>query len=95
MAKALAADPAQSFQTRLRRLIGSLRPSSAAARRDVRPLVALCQTLLSERGEFSGRRLATDALLKFAVLNTADRETFFDHLVAPPTRIVPIPRPTP
>jgi malonyl-CoA decarboxylase len=43
--------------------------------------MGLCRTLLSERGEISGRRLATEALLAYAVLDTQSREVFFDHLV--------------
>jgi malonyl-CoA decarboxylase len=75
------ADPALSFQRMLRRLIGP-RAAAPAPRRDVRKLVAQCETLLTERGEFSGRRLATDALLAYAMLDAESRELFFDHLVS-------------
>ena len=74
------ADPALSFQRMLRRLIGP-RTASPSPQRDVRTLVAQCETLLTERGEFSGRRLATDALLAYAMLDAESRELFFDHLV--------------
>ena len=61
-------------------LIGP-RPAAPSPRRDARKVVALCETLLTERGEFSGRRLATDALLAYAMLDEDSRELFFDHLV--------------
>ena len=61
-------------------LIGPRRAASSP-RRDVRELVTLCETLLTERGEFSGRRLATDALLAYALLDAESRELFFDRLV--------------
>jgi malonyl-CoA decarboxylase len=80
MAKVRPADPALSFQRMLRMLIGP-RPAASSPRRDVRKLVALCETLLTERGEFSGRRLATDALLAYAMLDAESRELFFDRLV--------------
>jgi malonyl-CoA decarboxylase len=80
MAKVRPADPALSFQRMLRMLIGP-RPAASSPRRDVRKLVSLCETLLTERGEFSGRRLATDALLAYAMLDAESRELFFDTLV--------------
>lgn len=80
MAKIRPADPALSFQRMLRMLIGP-RSGSASPRRDVRQAVALCHTLLTEQGEFSGRRIATDALLAYAMLDAESREKFFDHLV--------------
>jgi malonyl-CoA decarboxylase len=78
---ALAApDPPQSLQRMLRLL---MRPIASRPVRsgDVRQLVALCHTLLSERGEISGRRLATEALLAYALLDSRGREAFFDILV--------------
>ena len=80
MAKARPADPALSFQRMLRMLIGP-RSGAPAPRRDLRRLVELCSTLLTEQGEFSGRRIATDALLAYALLDSDSREKFFDHLV--------------
>jgi malonyl-CoA decarboxylase len=80
MAKVRPPDPALSFQRMLRMLIGP-RTAAPSPRRDVRKLVALCETLLTERGEFSGRRLATDALLAYALLDADGRELFFDALV--------------
>lgn len=80
MAKARQPDPALSFQRMLRRLLG-LRAAAPSPARDVPHLVGLCETLLTERGEFSGRRLATDALLAYAMLDGESRDTFFDRLV--------------
>ena len=80
MAKIRPADPALSFQRMLRMLIGP-RSGAASPRREVRRAVDLCRTLLTEQGEFSGRRLATDALLAYAMLDPESREKFFDHLV--------------
>ena len=64
----------------LRRLIGP-RAAAPSPRRNARKLLALCETLLTERGEFSGRRLATDALLVYAMLDAESHDWFFDHLV--------------
>jgi malonyl-CoA decarboxylase len=80
MAKIRPTDPALSFQRMLRMLIGP-RSGSAQPRRDVRRAVELCHTLLTEQGEFSGRRIATDALLAYAMLDAESREKFFQHLV--------------
>lgn len=80
MAKVRPADPALSFQRMLRMLIGP-RPASSSPRRDAAKAIDLCETLLTERGEFSGRRLATDALLAYAMLDADSRELFFDRLV--------------
>ena len=60
MAKIRPADPTLSFQRMLQMLLGPR--SGAAPRGDVRKVVELCRTLLTEQGEFSGRRIATDAL---------------------------------
>ena len=79
MAKIRPADPTLSFQRMLQMLIGPR--SGAAPRGDVRKVVELCRTLLTEQGDFSGRRIATDALLAYAMLDLEGRDTFFDHLV--------------
>ena len=79
MAKIRPADPTLSFQRMLQMLIGPR--SGAAPRGDVRKVVELCRTLLTEQGDFSGRRIATDALLAYAMLDLEDRDKFFDHLV--------------
>ena len=44
-------------------------------------LTALCQELLSHRGEVSGARLAVDVTRLYRSLDTPDAEVFFDHLV--------------
>jgi malonyl-CoA decarboxylase len=44
-------------------------------------VLALCDALLSEQGEVSGRRLATYALSAYQALDPAGRELFFDRLV--------------
>jgi malonyl-CoA decarboxylase len=70
---------AKSSRTRplLGRLLRSLRrPSSPDADR----VVALCQALLSERGEVSGARLAAEALAAYQSLDDAVRDAFFARL---------------
>jgi malonyl-CoA decarboxylase len=44
-------------------------------------LIALCQELLSHRGEVSGARLAPEAIRLYRSLDTPETETFFDRLV--------------
>ncbi len=48
--------------------------------RAVRHAIALCKALLSERGEISGVRLASDALSAFDSLDETGRAAFFDLL---------------
>src|SRR5690349_2559996 len=61
------------------------RLNGASGGRDVpraaRKAVQLCHNLLSERGEVSGTRLATDALAAYQALDEASRAGFFDLLV--------------
>lgn len=54
-------------------------PSVAAARAD--HLVALCDSLLSERGEVSGGRIAAEAMAAYEELNESARDAFFNKLV--------------
>jgi malonyl-CoA decarboxylase len=54
-------------------------PRSAA--RTARKTIALCHSLLSERGEVSGSRLATEALDAYQGLDDRGRRTFFESLV--------------
>lgn len=49
--------------------------------RAVRQLLALCRALLSERGEVSGVRLATEALGLYQSMSELERAEFFDCLV--------------
>ena len=44
-------------------------------------LTALCQVLLSHRGEVSAARLASDAVQMYRSLDDADTEAFFDRLL--------------
>jgi malonyl-CoA decarboxylase len=53
------------------------RPPSRAARK----VVQLCRNLLSERGEVSGTRLASEALAAYQALDETSRNGFFDLLV--------------
>ena len=43
-------------------------------------MIALCRALLSERGEVSGARLATEALAAYQSLDDAARDAFFARL---------------
>jgi malonyl-CoA decarboxylase len=54
------------------------RPGSA---RDARHVISLCHSLLSERGDASGARRATEALTAYQLLDRPGLETFFDRLV--------------
>ena len=45
-------------------------------------LTALCQALLSRRGDVSGARLAADVVETYASLNDGEADVFFDRLVA-------------
>jgi len=68
----------------LRRILGSLTrpstPDAAASDRAARSVIALCRALLSERGEVSGARLATEALAAYQSLDDAARDAFFARL---------------
>ena len=57
-------------------------PAKAARSAQLRAgrVLALCDALLSERGEVSGARFATDALSEFLALDLPSRELFFDRL---------------
>lgn len=58
------------------------RENPAGPSRDVRHTISLCRALLSERGEVSGGRLASEALDAYASLEDAPRAAFFDLLAA-------------
>ena len=68
----------------LRRILGSLTrpstPDAAAGDRAARSVIALCRALLSERGEVSGARLATEAFAAYQSLDDAARDAFFARL---------------
>ena len=57
----------------------SPRPNGSAPQA-ARKVIALCNHLLSERGEISGIRLAGEALAAYQNLDGAARDTFFDLL---------------
>ena len=52
------------------------------AARGARHVAALCHALLSERGEVSGARRATDVLSAYQALDAAGRDAFFDLLAS-------------
>lgn len=54
----------------------------AARLRDVENTIELCRTLLSERGEVSGARIAGEVLNSYKQLDDEQVEWFFDQLVA-------------
>src|SRR4030081_1524908 len=60
------------------RAAGAKRSGSAS---DVRHLISLCHSLLSERGEVSGARRATEVLTAYGSLDSSALEVFFDRLV--------------
>ncbi len=57
------------------------RPSPRGATRTSRKTIALCQSLLSERGEVSGSRLAAEALDSYQALDDRGRRAFFESLI--------------
>ena len=69
----------------LARLFGlSPRPGEALshrASRAVKKLVSLCHSLLSERGEVAGGRLASEAIQLYQALDPQDRLVFFELLL--------------
>jgi malonyl-CoA decarboxylase len=75
----LKGDPAK--RPFLQRFLGSLgRPMDDAQR--ARDVISMCHGLLSERGEVSGVRRATEILTAYRSLTHPARERFFDLLVA-------------
>jgi malonyl-CoA decarboxylase len=54
---------------------------AAAGSRDARHAITMCHALLSERGEVSALRLATEVLVAYQSLEPAARDLFFDLLV--------------
>ena len=49
--------------------------------RDAERVIELCRTLLSERGEVSGARIASEVLSAYKALDDEQVEWFFDQLV--------------
>jgi malonyl-CoA decarboxylase len=75
-------DARPSFRRMLRSLIHPIDARSSDPVRNARTVIGLCRALLSERGEVSGARLATEVLDAFESLDGASREVFFDLLVS-------------
>jgi malonyl-CoA decarboxylase len=61
----------------LRKLLGG---GQGGVERGTQELVALCDSLLRERGEYASSALARDALLAYERLDERCREEFFDVL---------------
>src|SRR5689334_2055022 len=65
----------------LRRVWDTVRPpAGVSASRAADTLIELCQALLSQRGEVSGARIASEAIAAYRELNEAGREAFFSRL---------------
>ena len=66
-------------------------PPTVAAARAADNLVALCDSLLTERGEVSGARVAAEAVAAYEQLTDAGRDAFFtklvDHFAADPAKV--------
>lgn len=78
--------PAKKRTTRLRlaRLFGLSKSNGATPRdasRTAQKIVSLCHALLSERGEVSGRYLASEILAGYQELDAAGAAAFFSSLV--------------
>jgi len=76
----------------LQRVWQSVRqPTPTVAARAADNLVALCDSLLSERGEVSGGRLAAEAMTAYEELSESARDAFFtqllDHYAADPDKV--------
>jgi malonyl-CoA decarboxylase len=76
----------------LQRVWQSVRqPPPIAAARAADNLVALCDSLLSERGEVSGGRIAAEAMAAYEELSESARDVFFtrllDHYAANPDKV--------
>ncbi len=67
---------------RLKRALARPEGRRAPASSDARNTIALCRTLLSDRGELSGARLAAEALASYQSLEDRGRDAFFDLLVS-------------
>src|ERR1700678_1349929 len=75
----------ERFSLKLAELLGfAPKPSRSLPRggaRTSRKIVALCHSLLSERGEVSGSRLAAEALDAYQALDERGRRAFFESLI--------------
>jgi len=77
-------DPPRDPRTFLSRLFRSIAKPVTAASSPARvaDLIAGCRALLSERGEVSGARLASEVIEAYTSLPPEGRESFFDFLAA-------------
>lgn len=57
------------------------RPVAPGPLRSSKKIIALCHHLLSERGEVSGSRMATEALAAYQALDPRARRAFFESLI--------------
>lgn len=75
---------ARSARPLVRRILRSLprlgAPRLPAGVRDARQVIAACHALVSERGDVSGARLATEVLTAYQSLDAPARHAFFDLL---------------
>jgi len=76
-----SSDAGPSFRRMLRSLTHPFDFRSSNPIRNARHVMGLCQSLLSERGEVSGARLATEVLQAYESLDSAARDALFDLLV--------------
>lgn len=72
--------PRRLFERIFRPFLRSTGPTRSGSR-DANQTISLCHSLLSERGEVSGTRRATEALGAYQSLDGSAREVFFDRLV--------------
>lgn len=73
--------PERSILRRLLRL-PAREPAPKEAARDARKVIDLCQSLMSERGEVSGARLAAETLNAYQKLDGVSLPPFFDLLAS-------------
>ncbi len=69
------------FLDRILRSLSGVAGAHAGRSRTAAEVVALCRALLSERGELSGARLATEVVEAYQTLSAAGLSEFFDILV--------------
>src|SRR5215472_14652849 len=75
--------PGGGSQVKLAEIFRFQKRENAPAREVVRAvsaLMAACHNLLSERGEVSGARLASEVLASYRTLDKTGRDLFFDRL---------------
>jgi malonyl-CoA decarboxylase len=73
--------PRHLFERIFRPWLRSTGTKRSGSARDAQHVISLCHSLLSERGEVSGARRATVALIAYGSLDSSALEVFFDRLV--------------